>query len=195
MLLFIIICCYIIKQIINNLMIIKEAAYYGILEDYPSEGTIPQLKEIRYLIEETICDHLLVLPLNILEQPKYNKKTQRILQVNKLNEGYIEQSWIIEDLTQEEIQANKKPNVKKFSTQMIEIPELFSIYNKGRDGSLETQKWFNEVRMALINIYIPEGFKYVINNFASSIPLTLEEIELLNTYLYDNDLEIITWHL
>ena len=168
-------------------MILKTDGIYAILSDRQT------FKEWRFLVAGTECDPNLVLPQRALPKPECNEKTQRLVEIVAIEETEVIQGWDIQDLTPEEIEARKRPDTKGFATEMIVNADLLAIYIKGRDGSTETQKWFNEVRMGLAATYIPQGFQSALNSLAESVPLSKEEIETLNQALYKYDLELITW--
>jgi len=168
-------------------MILENDGIYAILN---GDHTF---REWRYLVAETEIDPSLVLPQRALPKPEYDAKKQRLEEIISVEETEVIQGWEIIDLSPEEIEARKRPDTKGFSLEMLGNPELLAIYIKGRDGSPETQKWFNEVRLGLAATYIPQAFQSVFNALAASVPLTKEEIETLNTALYKYDLELITW--
>lgn len=168
-------------------MILEADGIYAILSDRTT------FKEWRFLVAGSECDDNLVLPQRTLPRPEFNPKTQRLVEIVAIEETEVIQGWDIQDLTPDEIEARKQPDTKGFATEMIVNPKLLAIYIKGRDGSTETQKWFNEVRMGLAATYIPQGFQSALNALAQSVPLSKEEIETLNQALYKYDLELITW--
>jgi len=168
-------------------MLLENDGIYAILNDDRT------FKEWRYLVAGTQIDPTLVLPQRALSKPDYDAKKQRLEEIISVEETEVIQGWEIVDLSPEEIEARKRPDTKGFSLEMLGNPELLAIYIKGRDGSPETQKWFNEVRLGLAATYIPQAFQSVFNDLAKSVPLTKEEIEILNTALYKYDLELITW--
>ncbi len=167
-------------------MIIETDGIYAILEN----GVF---KEWRSLTQGTQCRDGAVLPQRAIAKPDYDAKKQKLVETISVQETEVIQGWEIQDLTDEEIELRKRPDTQGFSREMLANPDLLAIYIKGRDGSQEVQKWFNEVRLALASTYIPQGFQIAINSFAESIPLSKEEIEAVNNSLYKHDLELITW--
>jgi hypothetical protein len=168
-------------------MITKNDGIYGFLDGDRA------FVRWQYLVVGSEIDPNLTLLQRALPKPDYDPKTQRLVEIPTVQETEVIQGWEIVDLSPEEIEARKRPDPKGFATEMIVNPDLLAIYVKGRDGSQEIQKWFNEVRMALASTYIPQGFQGVINALAQSLPLTDEEIETVNKALYKYDLELITW--
>ena len=168
-------------------MILESDGIYAILTDQKT------FREWRSLAAGTECDGSLVLPQRAIAKPDHDAKKQQLEEIISIEETEVIQGWEIIDLSPEEIEARKRPDTQGFMTEMITNPELLAIYIKGRDGSSETQKWFNEVRLALAATYIPQGFQGVIDALAQSVPLTKEEVATLNTALYKYDLELITW--
>ena len=169
-------------------MIIENAGMYAILTDYPPNNTF---KEWRYLVEGTLCDDALVLPQRALPKPEFNPKTQKLVEVIAVEGTEVIQGWEIQDLTNEEIEARKRPDGDNFQREMITDPNLLKIYQKILANSFATL-WLNESRAAL-SVYTKGGFTTAINALAESVPLSKEEIEAVNTALYKYDLELITW--
>lgn len=168
-------------------MILKTDGIYAILDNATT------FKEWRFLTAGTECDGSLVLPQRALPKPEYDEKIERLVEIITIEKDEVIQGWDIQDLTPEEIETRKQPDTKGFANEMIVNADLLAIYVKGRDGSTETQKWFNEVRMGLAATYIPQGFQSALNSLAQSASLSKEEIETLNQALYKYDLELITW--
>jgi hypothetical protein len=168
-------------------MITKNDGIYAFLTDQKT------FKEWRWLPAGSECADNLVLPQRALSKPDYDAKKQRLEEIISVEETEVIQGWEIIDLSPEEIESRKRPDTKNFSLEMLGNPELLAIYVKGRDGSPDVKKWFDEVRLALAATYIPQGFQGVIDALAQSVPLTKEEIQTLNTALYKYDLELITW--
>jgi hypothetical protein len=169
-------------------MIIKEAGLYAILADYPPNNVF---KEWRYLVVDTECDDSLVFPRMANLQPAYDPKKQKIVEQITVREADVLLDWVVQDLTEQEISANKRPDGAGFQREMISNPELLAIYQKTLSNR-DAQVWLNEVRAALI-IFTTGGFAFAINALAQSLQLTNEEIQLLNLVLYKYDLELITW--
>jgi hypothetical protein len=172
-------------------MITQESGWYGILNDYSPNNTF---KEWRYLESGTECDDCLVLPRFAIAKPIIDPKIQKLFEVITIFDDSVLQDWEIQDLTQQEIEANKRPDPVAFMREGFagSDEKMRLIYNKLVQKAMQDPvmaQWFNLlIQASQPSFFTIDGFHHLCGMVFDGAALTPEERDQTNFYLRKYDL-------